>query len=235
MSEQQRAVIWDLDGTLIDSAAYHWEAWQTVMAAENFVISYEDYVADFGKRNDEILRGRLGAHLLDDKVARISLAKEESYRGLVRAQGLALLPGARHWLEQLKRDGYRQALATSAPRGNIDAVFSALSIAECFDAVISSEEVKAGKPAPDVFLAAAAKLNVAPENCLVVEDAPAGIEAARRAGMRALGVRTTHPTLAADWIAERLDQLPANFFQMAFENQNGPVAETEERARNKRK
>lgn len=218
MNDQQHAVIWDLDGTLIDSAAYHWEAWQTVMAAENFVITYEQYVADFGKRNDEILRGRLGADLPDDEVARISLAKEESYRGLMRTQGLALLPGARCWLEQLRRDGWRQALATSAPRGNVDAVFAALGIAGCFDAVISSEEVKAGKPAPDVFLAAAAKLNVAPENCLVVEDAPAGIEAAHRAGMRALGVRTTHPALTADWVTEQLDQLPANFFQVAFEN-----------------
>lgn len=218
MQQQQHAVIWDLDGTLIDSAAYHWEAWQTVMAAENFVISYEDYVADFGKRNDEILRGRLRPDLPDDEVARLSLAKEESYRALVRMQGLALLPGARHWLEQLRRDGYRQALATSAPRGNIDAVFVALDIAACFDAVISSEQVKAGKPAPDVFLAAATKLNIAPENCLVVEDAPAGIEAARRAGMRALGVRTTHPALEADWVIKRLDQLPANFFQVAFAN-----------------
>ena len=186
------------------------------MAAENFVISHDEYVADFGKRNDEILRGRLRPDLPDDDVARIALAKEERYRGLVRAQGLTLLPGAGFWLEQLKRDGYRQALATSAPPGNIDAVFIALGIAECFDAVISSETVKAGKPAPDVFLAAAAKLNVAPENCLVVEDAPAGIEAAHRAGMRALGVRTTHPALTADWVTERLDQLPANFFQVAF-------------------
>lgn len=190
------------------------------MAAENFVISYDEYVADFGKRNDEILRARLGPDLPDDDVARISLAKEEGYRGLVRAQGLTLLPGARFWLEQLKRDGYRQALATSAPPGNIDAVFIALGIAECFDAVISSEAVKAGKPAPDVFLAAAAKLNVAPENCLVVEDAPAGIEAARRAGMRALGVRTTHPALTADWVTERLDQLPANFFQTVFDGRS---------------
>lgn len=189
------------------------------MAAENFTITYAQYVADFGKRNDEILRGRLGADLPDEAVARISLAKEEHYRALVRTQGLALLPGARFWLANLHRDGWRQALATSAPRGNIDAVFAALGIAPLFEAVISSEEVKAGKPAPDVFLAAAAKLRVVPENCLVIEDAPAGIEAARRAGMRALGVRTTHPDLEADWIVERLDQLPPDFFHILFRSE----------------
>jgi len=208
----KRAVIWDLDGTLIDSSHYHWEAWQAVMAAENFTLTYEEYVADFGKRNDEILRGRLGADLPDDFIARVSSAKEEVYRGLIRTKGLELLPGAAYWLERLKAEGWLQALATSAPRGNIDAVFAALGLEKFFDAVISSEEVKAGKPEPDVFLAAAAKMDVAPRDCIVVEDAPAGVEAARRAGMKSIGVLTTHRELNADLVAPRLDQLPEGFF-----------------------
>ncbi len=212
MNDQRRAVIWDLDGTLIDSAAYHWEAWQAAMASENFLITYDQYVADFGKRNDEILRGRVGADLPDAEIARISLAKEENYRRLARTKGLELLPGAAYWLERLKSDGWMQALATSAPKGNIDAVFVALGIEKFFDAVISSEEVKAGKPAPDVFLAAAEKLKVAPERCIVIEDAPAGIEAARRAGMKSIGVLTTHRELSADWVVARLDELPEDFF-----------------------
>ena len=211
MSNDKQAVIWDLDGTLIDSSAYHWEAWQAVMAVENFTLTYDEYVADFGKRNDEILRGRLGADLPDEFVARVSLAKEEVYRGLIRTKGLELLPGARHWLERLKAEGGLQALATSAPRGNIDAVFAALGIGEYFDAVISSEEVRAGKPEPDVFLAAASKLGVAPHECVVIEDAPAGIEAARRAGMKSVGVLTTHRELKADLVAPSLDQLPNDF------------------------
>jgi len=112
----------------------------------------------------------------------------------------------------LKAEGWLQALATSAPRGNIDAVFAALGLEKFFDATISSEEVKAGKPEPDVFLAAAANLDVAPRDCIVIEDAPAGLEAARRAGMKSIGVLTTHPELNADLVAPRLDQLPEDFF-----------------------
>ena len=112
----------------------------------------------------------------------------------------------------MKAEGCLQALATSAPRGNIDAVFAALGIGEYFDAVISSEEVRAGKPEPDVFLAAAAKMGVAPRDCIVIEDAPAGIEAARRAGMKSVGVLTTHRELKADLVAPSLDQLPNDFF-----------------------
>jgi beta-phosphoglucomutase len=207
----KRAVIWDLDGTLIDSSHLHWEAWQEVMEAENISLTYEQYVADFGKRNDEILRGRLGADLPDEFIARVSLAKEEVYRGLILTKGLELLPGARYWLERLKSEEWLQALATSAPRGNIDAVFAALGVGEYFDAVISSEEVRAGKPEPDVFLAAAARMGVAPRDCVVIEDAPAGIEAARRAGMKSVGVLTTHRELKADLVAQSLDQLPSDF------------------------
>jgi beta-phosphoglucomutase len=130
---------------------------------------------------------------------------------LIRRKGLELLPGARYWLERLKAEGWLQALATSAPRGNIDAVFVALGIGEYFDAAISSEEVRAGKPEPDVFLAAAAKVGVAPRDCVVIEDAPAGIEAARRAGMKSVGVLTTHRELKADLVAPSLDQLPNDF------------------------
>lgn len=212
MSNQVKAVIWDLDGTLINSVDHHWEAWREVMAEENITLSFEDFVADFGKRNDEILRGRINPLMSDAEVARIALLKEEKYRHFIRTKGLTLLGGAENWLRQLKTDGWRQALGTSAPRGNIDAVFDVLDIEKFFDAVMSSEQVKAGKPEPDVFLAAAEKMNVAPENCVVVEDAPAGTEAARRAGMKSVGVLTTHDELKADWVFNSLEDMPPDFF-----------------------
>jgi beta-phosphoglucomutase family hydrolase len=220
MSNQTKAVIWDLDGTLINSVNQHWDAWREVMAEENITLTFEDFVADFGKRNDEILRGRIDAGMTDEEAARIALSKEEKYRHFIRAEGrtkgLALLPGAEHWLRQLKAKGWRQALGTSAPQGNIDAVFDVLKIEQFFDAVMSSEQVKAGKPAPDVFLAAAEKMHITPEDCIVVEDAPAGIEAARRAGMKSVGVLTTHSQLDGDWVFASLDQIPADFFARAF-------------------
>lgn len=202
-----RAVIWDLDGTLIDSSAHHWIAWRETMRDEGAVLTWDEYLSDFGKRNDEILRARIAPDLSDREVARIALAKEERYRALVRERGLALLPGAADWLARLADAGWLQALGTSAPRGNIDAAFAALDIERSFAAVISADDVAAGKPAPDVFLAAAARLAVAPEACVVVEDAPAGVEAARRAGMRSIGVLSTHPDLAADRVVATLDEL----------------------------
>src|SRR5215468_6976985 len=215
LNNHKRAVIWDLDGTLIDSSELHWKAWQEVTAVENIPLTYEQYVADFGKRNDEILRGRMGADLSDEFIARVSLAKEDVYRDLIRTKGLELLPGARYWLERLKAEGWLQALGTSAPRGNIDAVFAALGIEKFFDAVMSSEEVKAGKPEPDVFLVAAEKMGVTPRDCIVIEDAPSGVEAARRAGMKSVGVLTTHRELKADLVAPSLDQLPNGFLVKA--------------------
>ncbi len=212
----RRAVIWDLDGTLINSVEYHWAAWRGTMAAEGISFTYEEFVSDFGKRNDEILRLRLRADLPNDEITRISLDKEQRYRALVRSQGIELLPGALHWLAQLKAAGWLQALGTSAPRGNIDAVFAATNIEQFFAAVMSSEEVKQGKPAPDVFLAAAQKVGVEPANCIVIEDAPAGIEAGRRAGMRTVGVLTTHAELEADDVFPALSDLPENFFEQSF-------------------
>lgn len=211
-----KAVIWDLDGTLINSVDHHWEAWREVMAAEDISLTFEGFVADFGKRNDEILRGRIDPNMPDAEVARIALAKEEAYRRFVRSKGLVLLPGAENWLSQLKAEGWLQALGTSAPQGNIDAAFDVLGIEKFFDAVMSSEQVKAGKPSPDVFLAAAERMKVAPENCIVVEDAPAGIEAARRAGMKSVGVLTTHDELKGDWVFNTLEDLPSGFFDSVF-------------------
>ena len=207
-----RAVIWDLDGTMIDSAAHHWEAWKYLMAAENFSLSYEEYVSDFGRRNDEILRLRMDPDLSDSEVARLSLAKEEAYRHLVRTQGIDLLPGVRHWLEKLNAGGWLQALGTSAPWGNVEAIFDVLPVRQYFDALMSADQVAHGKPHPDVFLAAASALGVEPAECLVIEDAPAGVEAARRAGMRSIAVQTTHPRLEGDWTVATLDLLPGDFF-----------------------
>lgn len=186
------------------------------MAVEHITLTFDDFVADFGKRNDEILRSRIDPHMADAEVARIALAKEEAYRRFIRTKGLVLLPGAETWLRQLKADGWRQALGTSAPQGNIDAVFDVLNIAEFFDAVMSSEQVKAGKPSPDVFLEAAKKMKVAPERCVVVEDAPAGTEAARRAGMKSVGVLTTHDELKADWVFKTLEDIPQDFFATIY-------------------
>jgi beta-phosphoglucomutase len=210
-TDERRAALWDVDGTLIDSSEYHWLSWQGALAAENFSATREQFAATFGQRNDEILRAYFPGYT-PEEIARVGDAKEEAYRALVRERGLKLLPGVRRWLDRLKRGGWLQAVASSAPRSNLDAILSVLGLEKYFAAVASAEDVSAGKPDPQVFLAAAAKLRVPPSACVVVEDAPAGTEAARRAGMRSIGVLSSHGALEADIVVRTLEELPDTAF-----------------------
>lgn len=212
MTQRKRAVLWDMDGTLVDSSAYHWRSWRDVLSAEGHTITYEQFKATFGQRNDTILRTLYGADLPTDRIAQIGAAKEERYRSLVRAGGIELLPGVKDWLTRLNTQGWRQAIASAAPLQNIETILEVLSIAWCFDALVSAEDVQRGKPDPQVFLLAAERVGVSPAGCIVVEDAPAGIEAAQRAGMRSVGVCSTHDILLADWPVQTLAELPADAF-----------------------
>lgn len=209
---QPRAVLWDMDGTLLDSADYHWLSWRDALAREGVDLTYEQFSATFGQRNDTILRGYFGPDFPASEIERISEAKELRYRELVRTRGIELLPGVRRWLMRLKRDGWRQAVASSAPRANIETIIEVLDLREYFDVVVSAEDVQRGKPDPQVFLVAAERVAVPLARCIVVEDAPAGLEAAWRAGMRAIGVRSSHGELQADRVVGTLDELPDDAF-----------------------
>jgi beta-phosphoglucomutase len=213
-----RAILWDMDGTLLDSAEYHWLAWQDSLHAEGYNVTREQFEASFGQRNDTILRGYFGPELTDDEIARIGGDKEARYRNQVRERGIDLLPGVQRWLARLSAKGWRQAIASAAPLANVEAIVAALEIGPFFDAFVSAEDVRNGKPDPQVFLIAAERLAVAPARCVVVEDAPAGLEAARRAGMRAIGVRTTHADLRADIVVDTLDDLPDGGFDRLIDS-----------------
>ena len=206
-----RAVLWDLDGTLIDSGDYHWRAWRDTMRAEKFELTYERFLESFGQKNDRILKGWLGETTPDERIRTIGDNKEALYREFARREGLTPLPGGIDWVERLRRDGWRQAIASSAPRANVDVMLAAVGIASRIDAVVSAEDVRAGKPDPEVFLTAAERLGVPPERCIVVEDAAAGIEAARRAAMKSIGVGAS-TVLAADIFVRSLADLPGDAF-----------------------
>jgi beta-phosphoglucomutase len=205
-----RAVLWDLDGTLVDSEAFHWQSWQFALEADGVDVTFDQFKASFGQRNDRILRVWLGADATKERIARVAEAKEAEYRRLAETHGLTPLPGAADWLERLQRNGWRQAIASSAPRLNVQVMLRALHLTRYFDAIVSSEDVAHGKPDPEVFLTAAARLDVAPSHAVVVEDAAAGIEAARRAGMRSIGVSLT-ATLADVTVASLADLSPDTF------------------------
>jgi len=202
-----------MDGTLLDSAEYHWLAWRDILAAERFELAHDQFVATFGQRNDTILRDWLGADLALGEIDRIGNAKEARYRALVQAGGITLLPGVERWLTRLHADGWRQAVASAAPRANVEAIVAALDIAAYFDAISSAEDVQRGKPDPQVFLVAAARVGVPPARCIVIEDAPAGLLGAQRGGMRAIGVRSSHADLQADIVVDTLAELPDDVFE----------------------
>jgi len=206
-----RAVLWDLDGTLADSEEYHWLSWRDAMRAEGVELTYDRFLASFGQRNDRILGAWLGEGADATRIRRIGDWKEAEYRRLAEARGLTPLPGAREWVERLHRDGWKQAIASSAPRLNVETMLHVLKFDGLIEAMVSADEVKKGKPDPDVFLAAAAAVSVPPSRCVVVEDAPAGVEAGRRAGMKTIGVNAKTP-LAADLYVTSLADLPSDAF-----------------------
>jgi beta-phosphoglucomutase len=206
------AVLWDLDGTLVDSAEHHWRAWHEALAATGHTFDRDYLVATFGQRNDRILRNLLDPDATDAEIERISDEKEARFRALVRKRGIELLPGAELWLKRLRAAGWRQALATSAPRANVEAMLEVLNLAEYFSAVVAAEDVQRGKPDPQVFFLAAKQLNVAPYRCIVIEDAEAGVAGARSAGMRSIGVGAKHAALGASLAVSSLAELPEDAF-----------------------
>lgn len=193
-SRIQRAVLWDLDGTVINTGQVHWLAWHETMAAEGIELTWETFTQTFGQRNDTTLRRWMRPDLRDSEIERIAGAKESLYRQVLVKKPPHLLPGVETWMLWLRANGWRQALATMTPLENMEAIFSTVktsnggSFKDLLDAVVTGSEVQHGKPDPGIFLLAAQRLQVPPEQCIVIEDASAGVQAARRAGMRSIAV-----------------------------------------------
>ncbi len=182
-----KTVIWDMDGTLADSAALHFRAWQATMRRYGIDYPYQLFIDSFGRNNAEIL-----AEQLDDPgaatIAAISLEKEATYRSLVTPESLRPNPGVLDLLEGLRRDGITQIVGSSGPMANIAAMVRAMDIGDYFLALVTGTHLPKGKPDPAIFLRCAAVAGVAPGECLVIEDSVHGIEAAQRAGMCSVAV-----------------------------------------------
>jgi beta-phosphoglucomutase len=207
-----------MDGTLVDSAEYHWQAWRDTMARERHPITRDQFLASFGQRNDSILRAWLGTKATPEVIDRIGDAKEAIYREQVRKNGIEPLPGVSQWIHHLHEEGWRQAIASAAPRKNVETILEALRSADCFEAIVSADDVHHGKPDPEVFLVAAEKLGVPPRQCIVVEDALHGIEAARAAKMKSIGVSRDGKSLPANLVVKSLDQLDSSAFNNLLED-----------------
>ncbi|MBI5566699.1 MAG: HAD family phosphatase [Chloroflexi bacterium] len=186
-----RAVLWDLDGVVVDTGEYHYQAWDEVLAEVGLPFSRQFFQATFGMNNAGILTTLLGHEPPADQLTLISERKEERFRQIIHGQ-VRPLPGVIQSLQWFRRHGFKQAIASSAPPANIDFLIDELGLRDYFEAIVSGYDLP-GKPAPDVFLLAARRLAVDPIACLVIEDAVAGVEGAKRANMKCLAVTTTNP------------------------------------------
>ncbi len=208
----KKAVIWDMDGVIADTAPCHFKAWQQVFRKRGVQFTEEDFKHNFGQRNDTIIRNVRGQDTSQSEIEAISREKENSFRNMVR-QRIKPLPGVINLINLLAEHKFKMALASSAPIENIRLLITGLDINSYFQAIISGKEVTEGKPSPQGFLLAAKRLGVKPENCIVVEDAVAGVTAAKRAGMCCLAVTNTHPRRSlseADLIVDTLETISVN-------------------------
>ena len=194
-------VIFDLDGTLIDSYGAHFKAWISIADELGHALTEPEFAASFGRKNEPIiaeLYGFVGVPVPDDAaVDAIAERKETLYRGHIGGDAFPEMDGAVELVHALQAAGWGIAIGSSAPRINVDFAlerFTALGVD--FDAVACGCDVVNGKPAPDVFLLAAERLSCETQNCIVFEDAAPGIEAGHRAGMVTVGIASTGRTRA---------------------------------------
>ncbi len=204
-------VIFDWDGVIIDSSRQHEASWERLAAEEGRPLPPGHFKAGFGKKNEWIIPELLGWARDSAEIHRLSLRKEALYRAIVVECGLEALPGVGVFLDRLQTAGVPCCIGSSTHRENITTILGVLGFGGKFADMVTAEDVKQGKPHPDVFLRAAAKIGRAPARCVVFEDAFAGIEAGRAGGMKVVGVATTHPAAElaghVDRVVHRLDEL----------------------------
>ncbi|MCB8963982.1 MAG: beta-phosphoglucomutase family hydrolase [Bacteroidales bacterium] len=189
---EYRAVIFDMDGVIVDNQNYHLSSWEMFCAKYNFDCNINTFSAQyFGKSNHEILTSLSGKALTPQETYKLGEEKEEIYRQLYRDE-IKPLAGLIDLLKLLKANRIPTAIASSAPTSNVDFVVDSLKIREYFDVIVDVSMVRNAKPDPEIYLKAAERLNVEPSGCLVFEDSHSGIKAALNAGMQVIGLATTH-------------------------------------------
>jgi beta-phosphoglucomutase family hydrolase len=207
----QFGALFDWDGVIVDSSAAHEISWEMLGAEVGRDLPPGHFKAGFGRKNEHIIPNILKWDVGPEEVVRLGRRKEELYREVLRQRGIAPLPGVTDFLERLATSGVPCAVGSSTERRNIDTILDVIGLHRFFCTIVSADDVTRGKPDPQVFLLGAQRIGVPPRNCIVFEDAFAGLEAARAGGMKSVGVATTHPVEAlrgyADRVVRRLDEL----------------------------
>jgi beta-phosphoglucomutase len=215
----KQAVIFDLDGVLVDSYRAHFASWRALYGEHGIDYSEQAFAADFGRTSRDILRRTLGAELSEERIRELDERKEALFRECLRKEFTAM-DGAVELIDALAAAGVLLAVGSSGPPENIRLVLEKLGRREKFVAVVTGNEVTRGKPDPQVFQMAAERLGVPAHSCAVVEDAVHGIEAARRAGMSSIaltGTATRDELAHADMIVDSLRQLSPEVIRRLIE------------------
>ena len=183
--------IFDMDGVLIDSGAHHRSAWRALLDELGIQAEPEFWRLTIGRPAEEAVPLLLGRRMPSSEARRLALRKRDLYAGFA-ARGLLSVPGVAEFVGTLVRLGVPRAVGTSATRGDVENLLGALALRPHFEIIVTAEDVRFGKPDPEVYLECARRLGAPPAVCLVFEDSLVGVQAARSAGMRAIGVTTAH-------------------------------------------
>jgi beta-phosphoglucomutase family hydrolase len=186
------AVIFDMDGVIVDNMKYHKKAWEMFLKKHAPEMDVEEFSKHFGKVNKDLLKIVFQREVSEEEESRFGEEKEALYREIY-AEDISPVDGLVDFLQELNENSVKTAVASAAPKINVDFVFEKTGLRQYFDVSIDANDVTRGKPDPEIYLKAAKKLNCLPEACLVFEDSTPGIQAGRNAGMKVIGVATSHP------------------------------------------
>jgi beta-phosphoglucomutase len=188
----QAAVIFDMDGVICHTNPFHSLAFQSFFAKRNLFPTEQDFALHmYGKSNSYILRHFLGREIVGQEFIDLEFEKESLFREIY-ANHIETIPNYLSFLGSLKSAGFKTAVATSAPRANLDLIMGRLGFEKDMESIMASENVSHHKPHPEVYLTSANNLGASPENCLVFEDSFSGVSAALNAGMKVVGVLSSH-------------------------------------------
>lgn len=190
--KELKAVIFDIDGTILDNNDYHFLAWQKYLEGMGIQMSDEDFKENIsGRTNQDATEHVFGRKMTDEEAASYYLDKEKIYRGLYK-KDIAPITGLIDFLQDLQQHHTIMAIATSGIQENIDFMFQHVPISQFFTAILKGDDITNGKPDPEIFTKTAKKLNVPAANCVVFEDSTSGVQAGKAAGMKVIALTTTH-------------------------------------------
>ena len=216
----QLTVIFDMDGVIVDNGGFHFQAWRKFCDKHSITISKDEFKNKFfGRTNEEVLPELLERDLAKEEIKELGEEKEKIYREIYKPH-LKPVKGLINFLEELKNENIPVGVATSAPPENVEFVIQGLKIGAYIQTIVDDSMVTKGKPAPDIYLEAAKRLNSNPKNCVVFEDSLSGTKAAWQAGAKVVALLTTLPAEKhqfAHSIVDDFESVSVDFIQELFQ------------------